>query len=71
MLYINGRPHDCCALEGITSPDASIGGQPMRWTFDAIQHDLLASVLAELRKMNTQLAEITGNELTDTDVAIE
>ena len=55
-------------LGGVTSPDASIGGQVMRWTYDATQHDLLRQIISQLDRMNRQLEMITGEEIYNGDL---
>jgi len=70
MLYINGQPYEATlsTLEGITSPDVTIGAYDKRWTYDEITHGLLGDIARELFEIKLHLMSMTDEKFDAQDI---
>jgi hypothetical protein len=57
-------PDIASAIKG----EAVVGGQRYLYILDPQAQETLQRILVEMKKMNVQLAMMTGEELTDDDV---
>ena len=70
MLYINGQPYEATlsTLEGITSPDMTVGAYSRRWTYDEITHGLLGEIKHELVEIKLHLTSMTDEKFDPQDI---